>query len=535
MKAMLETETVINVLGRRVPTVVNGREQMPFVGIEGRTPQGRKTGPLIRTSNDYPANGDKRVPDLETALRLCELRDGMTISSHHHLRNGDRVALTALQTAAVMGVKDLVWFPSASFPCHEPVIDLMKSGAVHHIEGSMNGPLGEFCSHGNMRGLGVLRSHGGRWQAIQDGEAHIDIAVIAAPAADFFGNSDGSHGPSACGSLGFALADSIYADRVIVVTDNLVPFPCVPWQIQGNNVDYVVEVPSIGDPEKIVSGTTQITRSPDRLRIAELIARFLRDSGIMRDGFSFQAGAGGIALAFVDYLAPMMREANVKASFVRGGSTKYLVDLLKEGLTGYILDGQTFDLEGVRSIASDHRHLATSPFTSYNFNGKGNFASMIDACVLGATEVDVNFNANVVTHSDGRLLHGIGGWQNCLFAGCTILAVPSFRDRIPVIVDEVTTITGPGELVDVVITERGIAINPRRVDLLDAVRSKGLPVRPIEEIKAEVEKICGGMPAKPRLSDRPVAVVKWVDGTLIDTVWQVLADNPYASRPSGGE
>ena len=144
----------------------------------------------------------------------------------------------------------------------------MKSGAMHHIEGSMNGPLGDYCSHGHMRGLGVLRSHGGRWQAIQDGEVHIDIAVIAAPTADFFGNADGSHGPSACGSLGFALADSIYADRVIVVTDNLVPFPCIPWQIQGNNVDYVVEVDSIGDPAKIVSGTTQITRSPDRLRIS---------------------------------------------------------------------------------------------------------------------------------------------------------------------------------------------------------------------------------------------------------------------------
>ena len=113
--------------------------------------------------------------------------------------------------------------------------------------------------------------------------------------------------------------------------------------------------------------------------------------------------------------------------------------------------------------------------------------------------MDVNFNANVVTHSDGRLLHGIGGWQNCLFAGCTILAVPSFRDRIPVIVDEVTTITGPGELIDVVATERGIAINPQRQDLFDAVKGKELPIRSIEEIKAEVEKICGGKPAKPRL------------------------------------
>ncbi len=512
---------VVNAIGRRVPTVVNGAEQVPYCGVGGQEPKGRKYGPPIRSSQDYPASGDKRVPDLKTALERCGLKDGMVISTHHHLRDGDRVALMALQTAAELGVRDLIWFPSASFPCHEPVIDLMDRGVVHHIEGSMNGPLGRYCSEGKMRGMGVLRSHGGRWQAIQDGEVKIDIAVIAAPTADAFGNADGSHGPSACGSLGFALADSIYADHVIVVTDNLVRFPCVPSQIQGNNVDYVVEVPSIGDPSRIVSGTTQITKSPDRQLIAEYVARFLRDSGIMRDGFSFQAGAGGIALAFVQSLRTMMKAAGVKARFVRGGSTEHLVGLLQDGLTDYILDGQTFDLAGVASIASNPRHVATSPFTSYNHHGKGNFATLVDAAVLGATEVDVSFNANVNTHSDGVLLHGTGGWQNCLFSGCSILAIPSFRDRIPVLVDEVTTVTGPGELVDVVITERGIAINPLRQDLLDRMRRSDLPVRSIEELKAEVESIVGGPPAKPDLTDEAVAVIKWVDGTLIDTAWKL--------------
>ena len=445
----------------------------------------------------------------------------MVISNHHHLRNGDRVALHALQTAAEMGVRDLFWFPSAAFPCQAEVIDLMERGVVHHIEGSMNGPLGDYCSQGRMRGLGVLRSHGGRWQAIQDGEVDIDVAVIAAPTADAFGNCNGSHGPSACGSLGFALADATYAKHVIVVTDNLVPFPCLPWQIQGNHVDYVVEVESIGDPTQIVSGTTEITKSPDRLLIADYVARFVRDTGILRDGFSFQAGAGGVALAFVQKIREIMEETGVKASFVRGGSTRHLVELLRDGYTSAILDGQTFDLDAVRSIASDPRHVPTSPFTSYNDHGKGNFASMVDVVVLGATEVDVNFNANVNTHSDGRLLHGIGGWQNCLFAGCTILAVPSFRDRLPVIVDEVTTLTGPGELIDVIATERGIAINPKRRDLLDAVRDSTLPIRPIEDIQAEVERMCGGKPERPRLSDEPVAVIKWVDGTVIDTVWRV--------------
>ncbi|MEJ2202671.1 MAG: citrate lyase subunit alpha [Gemmatimonadota bacterium] len=514
-------ELVVNALGRRVPTVVNDAEQVPFQGVGKHHPEGRKHAPPVRSSQNYPPSGDKRVADLKTALEECGLADGMVISTHHHLRNGDQVALATLTAAAGLGAKDLMWFPSASFPCHEPVIDFMERGVVHHIEGSMNGPLGRYCSEGKMRGMGVLRSHGGRWQAVQDGEVKIDIAVIAAPTADAFGNADGSHGPSACGSLGFALADSIYADRVIVVTDHLVDFPCIPWQIQGNNVDYVVEVDSIGDPAQIVSGTTQVTRSPDRQLIAEYVARFIRDSGIMRDGFSFQAGAGGIALAFIGYLREMMREAGVKARFVRGGSTEHLVSLLQEGLTDYILDGQTFDLAGVASIGEDPRHVATSPFTSYNHHGKGNFATMVDAVVLGATEVDVDFNANVNTHSDGVLLHGIGGWQNCLFSPCSILAVPAFRDRIPVIVDEVATVTGPGELVDVVVTERGIAINPRRHDLLDAVGGSDLPIRPLAEIKEEVEAIVGGPPRKPRLTDRPVAVIKWVDGTVLDTVWQV--------------
>ena len=328
MAVLEKTELIVNAAGRTVPEIVNGRTQVPYLGVGKYHPNGSKAAPPIRTAADYPDNGDKRMPDLETALRKCDLRDGMVISSHHHLRDGDRVAMMMLEAAARIGVKDLTWFPSASFPSQKAAIDLMASGVIDHIEGSMNGPLGDYCTQGKMRGMGVLRSHGGRWQAIQDGEVHIDIAVIAAPTADAFGNCDGSHGKSACGSLGFALADSTYADHVIAVTDNLVPFPCVPWQIQGNNVDYVVTVDSIGDPAKIVSGTTQITRSPDRLRIAELVALFLRDAGIMRNGFSFQAGAGGIALAFVSYLKKMMKDAGVKARFVRGGSTKHLVELL---------------------------------------------------------------------------------------------------------------------------------------------------------------------------------------------------------------
>ncbi len=511
---------VKNAAGRIVPTIINGEEHVPFQGVGKYIPEGRKFATRISSCANYPSDGNKVVSNLKEAMVKSGLRDGMTISSHHHFRNGDIIANMIFDIANELGVKDLRWYPSASFPCHEHLIQYIEDGTIHHIEGSMNGPLGKYTSEGKMRGLSVLRSHGGRYQAIQDGEVQIDIAIIAAPTADPFGNATGDRGPTACGLLGFAVGDSQYADKVIVVTDNLVPFPCVPWQIHGNYVDYVVTVDKVGIPEKIISGTTQITKSPDRLLIAEMTAQFCDEAGIVRDGFSYQAGAGGTSLSIGIYFCELLRERGWKARFIRAGSNQYPVKMLEEGLVDFILDGQTFDLEGVRSMRENSGHVNTSPFTSYNYHGKGNFAGMVDVVILGATEVDVNFNANVVTHSDGYLLHGIGGWQNCLFSKCTILPVPLFRDRMPVILDEVTTLCAPGELIDVIVTERGIAINPRRTDLLEKMKDSGLPIKTIEELKNEAEKICS-KPAKPDLDDEIVSVIKWVDGTVIDSVRKV--------------
>lgn len=513
-------QLIENAAGRFVPAKVNGKEQIPFQGVGKYKPSGNKYGPPIVSCSDFPSNGNKLVPDLKAALIRAGLQDGMCISSHHHFRNGDLLANQIFDIAKELGVQDLVWFPSASFPCHEHLIQYLEDGTIHHIEGSMNGPLGRYTSEGKMKGVGVLRSHGGRYQAIQDGEIKIDIAIIGAACSDSFGNANGLYGPSATGLLGFALADSQYAEKVIVVTDNMVPFPCIPWQIQGNYVDYTVEVEKLGEPDKIISGTTQITKSPDRLFMAELTAKFCEAAGIIKDGFSFQSGAGGTSLAVGEYFREIMKKKGIKARFARGGSNKYLVSMLKEGLIDYILDGQTFDLDGVRSMSENSAHVWSSPFTSYNYHGKGNFAGMVDVVILGATEIDVNFNANVVTHSDGYLLHGIGGWQNCLFSKTVILPVPLFRDRIPVIVDEVTTLCGPGELIDVVVTERGIAINPKRKDLLEAVKNSGLPIKTLQELKEMAEKICG-VPEKAEFEDQIVSVVKWVDGTLLDAIRKV--------------
>ncbi len=514
------SELIKNAVGRLVPTEINGEKHIPFMGVGKYIPEGRKHAPKIPSNANYPLDGNKQVASIKEALIKAGLKDGMTISSHHHFRNGDLIMNQVFDIAKELGVKNLRWFPSASFPCHEHLIQYLEDGTIERIEGSMNGPLGRFTSEGKMSGTAILRSHGGRYQAVQDGEVKIDIAIIAAGTADPFGNANGVTGASASGLLGFALADSQYADKVIVITDNMIPFPCLPWQIQGNHVDYTVKVNKAGDPDKIISGTTKITKSPDRLLLAEMTAKFCEATGIIKDGFSFQTGAGGTSLAVSKYFGDIMRDKNIKARFARGGSNEYLVNMLEEGLIEYILDGQTFDLEGVRSMRENPNHTWTSPFTSYNYHSKGNFAGMVDVVILGATEVDVNFNGNVVTHSDGLLMHGIGGWQNCLFSKTVILPLPLFRNRIPVVVDEVTTIVGPGELIDVIVTERGIAINPLRKDLIEASKKSGLPIKTIRELKEEAEKICGKA-KKPVFTDEIIAAIKWVDGTVIDVVRKV--------------
>ena len=77
---------------------------------------------------------------------------------------------------------------------------------------------------------------------------------------------------------------------------------------------------------------------------------------------------------------------------------------------------------------------------------------------------------------------------------------------------------GPGELIDVIVTERGIAINPNRKDLINSTKRSGLPIRKIEEIKEEVDSLVGAPLDKPEFTNDVIGVVKWVDGKVIDTI-----------------
>jgi len=84
----------------------------------------------------------------------------------------------------------------------------------------------------------------------------------------------------------------------------------------------------------------------------------------------------------------------------------------------------------------------------------------------------------------------------------------------------VLTATTPGETIDVLVTERGVAVNPQRPELLQQLLAAGLPVKDIQDLKAMAEKIAG-VPQKLKTSDRIVAVVEYRDGSVIDVVRQV--------------
>ncbi len=506
-----------NALGREFPDEIDGRKLKPYSEPFSFRPEGRRYSPPLRAV--FPGES-KVLGSIREAIKKTGIEDGSTISFHHHLRNGDAVVNMVVDEIAKMGIKNITLAPTALFPVHEPIIEHIKNGVVTSIHGSLNGPIGAFVSEGGkLKESVILRSHGGRARAIASGDLHIDVAFIAASAADDYGNCNGSFGDSAFGALGFGVADARHADKVVVVTDNIVPYPCSPISISQTLVDYVVNVPSIGDPGGIKTGTMQITKSPSRLMMAKNVVKFFAEAGILKDGFSFQAGAGGTSLAVTKFLHEYMRERGIVGSFVMGGITGFVVDMLEDGTINKILDAQSFDLKAAESMRKNMNHVEVSHIDFGDMHTGGCIVNRQHACFLGATEIDLDFNVNVNTHSDGMLLHGIGGHQDAAAgSGITVVLAPLLRGRIPVIRKEVTTVSTPGDTVDVVVTERGIAINPGREDLMESV--KNMNIVDIEELYKKARDMAGE-PRKPKLGKDIIAVIEYRDGTVLDTVRSV--------------
>ncbi len=465
----------------------------------------------------------KLLPSIAEAVRQCGLCDGMTLSFHHHLRNGDHVLNMVLDAVAAQGLRHMTVNASSLFDVHMPLVDHIKNGVVSAVETDyMAGGLGAHISRGLLEKPVVFRSHGGRPYDIGRGASPVDVAFIAAPTSDPMGNCTGKTGPSACGSLGYAFPDALYAKKVVVITDNLVPYPLRDWSIDETHVDYVVKVDQIGDPAGIVSGTTKITRDPVGLVMADTAARVIAASGLLKDGFSFQTGAGGASLAAAKYLKDIMLREKIQGSFGLGGITGYMVDMLNEGCFEALLDVQCFDLKAVESIRENPRHREISAMHYASPGARSAVVDSLDVVILGATEIDLDFNVNVHTDSQGRIMGGSGGHSDTAAgAKLAMIIAPLSRARLPIVTDRVTCVSTPGDTIDVLVTQKGVAVNPRRAELAQRLRDAGLPVYGIDELKARAEALTG-VPAPIARGDRPVAEVLYRDGSHLDTIYNTL-------------
>lgn len=515
---------MLNAVGREIPQeVMKKTNKDVFRGV--RHYDGhcyKKEGP--KTKCVINSNGSKLVASIREVLDKCGIKDGMTLSFHHHFRDGDYVVNMVMKEVHKLGIKDITIFASSLGKAHDPLVEYIEDGTITSIQSSgVRGEIGKAISEGKLKGYAIMRSHGGRVRAIESGEVKIDIAFIGAPTSDDYGNCRGIGGRSNCGVLSYSMADADYAENVVAVTDCLVPFPNFPAHISMTKVDHVVVVDEIGNPEKIATGAAKQTTDMRKLMMADYCTQFVVNTPYFKDGFSYQTGVGGASIASTISLSKIMKERNIRMGFGVGGLTKPMCDLLINDQVDCLLDTQDFDLDAVKSVQNlKHYRISASEYAN-PFN-KGAIVNKLDFVILAALEVDVNFNCNVVVGSDGVITGAQGGHPDTASgAKCTIIITPLLQGRIPAVCSEVTTVTTPGESVDVVVTEFGIAINPKRTDLIKCMEHVDLPFTTIEKLRDKAYSIAG-VPSKVKFEDRIVGIIESRDGTIMDVVRKIRTE-----------
>ena len=464
---------------------------------------------------------NKHLPNLEVCLNQLDLKDGMVISFHHHFRNGDIILNQVMEALAKRQIKDITLIASSLFDVHEPLIPYIKDETITQImSGYISKALGQVISEGYLKKRVILHSHGYRSLMLNHHLVEVDVAFLAVSMTDKMGNASGSEGKAPCGSLGYAISDATSAKQVVLLSDTIER----PKQIQlkGEWVDYVVEIDQVGDVSGIVSGTTNITKDPTGLHIAKLASQLCDAAGFIKDGMSFQAGAGGISLAVCDMLAKRLKAQGLKAKFVSGGVTKILVDMLRDDLVETIYDVQDFDLDAIDSLAIHSDHHAISAFDYADVSNPHNIANQLDVVFLGATEIDLDYNVNVTTTSDGIIMGGSGG--HCDVANgakFTIIVSKLIQSRLSVVVDKVTTISTPAADVDALVTEFGIAMHPRHQDLIDKLKaSTNLKLVTMQELYDFAISLTSKPQAIP-FKEKVVGYSLYRDGRLLDKIYQI--------------
>lgn len=461
---------------------------------------------------------DKRLSDLGQVFDRFGIADGAVLSFHHHYRNGDRLMNAVVALAQARGIKGLTLAPSSVFPAHAPLVAALEDGTVGAlVTDYMRGPVADWIGAHPGRINTLLQSHGGRARAISAGQLVIDVAFVGAPLADASGNATGRGGTLACGPLGYPAVDARYARRTVVAAHEVAQVALPHVDIPARFVDAVVPFEKPGDAQRIVSGSTIPAVSAEAAAISSTVADVTAASGLMDSSFSLQSGAGGYSLAAVPAIGRRMVEQGVTGAFVSGGITAAHVALQDAGIFREIRDVQCFDLAAVTSSGANpaHKMMNAAEYASpLNPHACVNDLSVM---LLGAVEVDLDFNVNVVVGSDGRILGGPGGHPDTAQgAKLSIVTTSLTGGGFAKIVPKVASCSTLGKDIDVVVTEVGFAINPRREDLIARVTSAGLRPLNIADLAAQATAITSGETHGG--THVPGVCVEHRNGTILDLV-----------------
>ncbi|MGW8115201.1 citrate lyase subunit alpha [Caproicibacterium sp. NSD3] len=517
---------MINAVGRDIPEYLlkDGREV--YQGKNYKNGQLIKKATPTTVCHEKPQE-DKLCASIREACEKCGAHDGMTFSFHTEFRDGDFVASIVTKVLVEeLGLKDLHVAATSLGSAQNLLADYMENGIIVEAQTSgVRGRIGEAISAGKLKNPAIIRSHGGRPRAVEAGEVHIDIAFLAASSSDCCGNARGQGGKNNCGSMGFASHDARYADHTVIITDTLVPFPNLPAPISCIDVDAVCVVDAIGDPKKIATKEARMTDNPRELMMAEHVADVITATPYFKDGFSFQTGVGGPSLAVNRFLENRMREQGIKMSFALGGISSAICALQDKGLVGYILDTQDFDQGAAAHLNSNPHHIEIDLSEYANASNKGAYVNKLDYVVLSALEIDTHFNVNVITGSDGVLRGAPGGHPDTAAGSkCCIIVTPLTRGRMATVCKDVVTVTTPGDCVDVLVTDYGIAVNPLRPDLIACLDRAGIAHVSIESLQQKAYELVG-TPDPLEWENKVVAIVEARDGTILDVVRQVKPFN----------
>ena len=525
-----------NALGREVPTRLDAREFRPFAGSFARMPETATHPVRIPTR---PFDGASKVTTLEEAFSV--VRDGDAVSFPHYYRNGgDRFLRAVIGELKRRGLKGIRLIGNAYFGELDYLVEAVKDGTIAYLYGNPYGGLAKAAAAGTLLPVRIIGcSHGGRQRDIMLGIEPVRLAVFPAPAADTWGNASGVLGKpeERCGPLGLFDADVRYADYSCVCAGTVFDRFLTHRSLSMEYVDFVVPFEGVGDSAGIGAGTLDLARvmGGENLKVADRVMALLGAAGLLRSGVAFQSGSGA-SLAILQRLSDHFVENNLKASFTIGGITQIHVEMLRRGAVELIMHGQCFQPTDLvfDSLLNDpgHQEVSTSIYASLAC--KGTLTPLLDFALLSCAEIDTAFNVNTVTGYDGRYVGGIGGGPNVGRSKLTVIftTLAGFSKRrgqaYPSIRERVNTVTMPGELVDVVITEEEAVVNPASrspyvAALVDNAGKAGIPLISMEELAAKAmakAKELGPLMPEPDLTGEAVEIVKADDGSILDVVRQ---------------